>query len=241
MSESPYLKPFEMISGLVSPKSIGLINKEDINQLLNKSKLLFKFLKIVPNLTAFIAAGNSGMPLIPNSSGHLYLIEIFWIAFSSIFAYFSTQINFSQMTYFYIICLYLKLKLRNANNNIRKSFETKRKMTYNKIKNILKSLNSIALEINTYNNDLWSKYLMIFLMLIIIGLDLLLFQSFFGKSSLIFKIIIFYGSSSMFFLLIILINTASSVSFEANKSYKLLNKLFVTKNKQISIRMGIKV
>jgi hypothetical protein len=42
-NESPsYLKPFEMISGLVSPKSIGLINKEDINQLLNKSKLMFK-------------------------------------------------------------------------------------------------------------------------------------------------------------------------------------------------------
>ena len=34
-NESPsYLKPFEMISGLVSPKSIGLINREDINQLI---------------------------------------------------------------------------------------------------------------------------------------------------------------------------------------------------------------
>jgi hypothetical protein len=35
------------------------------------------------------------------------------------------------MTYFYIICLYLKLKLRNANNSIRKSFEKKYKMTNN--------------------------------------------------------------------------------------------------------------
>jgi hypothetical protein len=32
-NESPsYLKPFEMISGLVSPKSIELINREDINR-----------------------------------------------------------------------------------------------------------------------------------------------------------------------------------------------------------------
>jgi hypothetical protein len=38
-NESPsYLKPFEMICGSVSPKSIGLINREDINQLLKKSK-----------------------------------------------------------------------------------------------------------------------------------------------------------------------------------------------------------
>ncbi len=36
-TESPsYLKPFEMISGLVSPKSIGLINREDVIHLLNK-------------------------------------------------------------------------------------------------------------------------------------------------------------------------------------------------------------
>jgi hypothetical protein len=41
-NESPsYLKSFQMISGLVSPKSIGLINGEDVIHLLNKSKLMF--------------------------------------------------------------------------------------------------------------------------------------------------------------------------------------------------------
>jgi hypothetical protein len=33
-----YLKPFEMMSGLVSPKSTGLTEEEDINQLLKISK-----------------------------------------------------------------------------------------------------------------------------------------------------------------------------------------------------------
>ncbi len=47
-NESPtYLKLFEMISGLVSPKSIGLINREHIIQLLNKSKLMFKVSKFL--------------------------------------------------------------------------------------------------------------------------------------------------------------------------------------------------
>jgi hypothetical protein len=68
---SSFLKPIEMISGLVSPESIELMNREDINRLLKKSKLVFEFLKILTNLTGF-AAGNSGMPLILNSSGHLY-------------------------------------------------------------------------------------------------------------------------------------------------------------------------
>jgi hypothetical protein len=45
-NESPsYLKPFEMICGLISPKSIGLMDREDINQLLNISNLMFKVSK----------------------------------------------------------------------------------------------------------------------------------------------------------------------------------------------------
>ncbi len=145
------------------------------------------------------------------------------------------------MTYFYIICLYLKLKLRNANNSIRNSFDRKCRITNYRTKNILKSLNSIISEIDTYNNDLWSKYLMIVLMSIITVFDILLFQSIFGKISFLFKIILFYISCLVFLFLIILINTASSVSFEANKSYNLLNKMFITNNKQISIRIKIKV
>jgi hypothetical protein len=179
--------------------------------------------------------------LIINSSFELYLIQIFWILLFTAYNYFCATINFSQMTYFYIICLYLKLKLRNANNSIRKSFEKKYKMNNYRMKNILKSLNSIISEINAYNYAFWSKYLMVVLIIVIIALDLLLFQSIFGKMNFFLKIILFYGSCSIFSFLMVLINTASSLSFEANKSYKLLNKLFITDNKQISIRMRIKV
>jgi hypothetical protein len=242
-NESPsYLKPFEMISGLVSPKSIGLMNKQDINQLLKISKLMFDFSRILTIGMSVVCFFLSGIPLIINSSFELkYLIEIFWVILFTAYIYFASNISLSQMTYFYIICLYLKLKLRNTNNSIRKSFEKKYKMSNHRMKNILKSFDSIISEINTYNNDLWSKYLMIVLVLIIITLDFVLFQSIFGRMSLFFKIILFYISFSAFLFLIIFINTASSVSFEANKSYKLLNKIFITNNKQISIRMKTKV
>jgi hypothetical protein len=242
-NESPsYLKPFEMISGLVSPKSIGLIDREDINQLLNKSKLMFKVSKFSIIGMIISAVFLSGIPLIINSSLSLYLIEIFWVLLFTIYSYFVSNINFSQMTYFYIVCLYLKLKLRNANNSIRKNFEKKYKMTNYRMKNILISMNSIISEINTFNNDFWSKYLMFILILVIIVLDISLFEAIFGKMSLFFKMIMFYASIGFFLLLIILINTASSVSFEAKKSYKLLNKLFITIDKnKVSITIKIKV
>ncbi len=86
-----------------------------------------------------------------------------------------------------------------------------------------------------------SKYLMFVLITVVLMLDLTFFEAIFGEMSFFFKIILTYGSIIMFLLLMILINTASSVSFEANKSYNLLNKLFITNNKQISIRMRIKV
>jgi hypothetical protein len=61
------------------------------------------------------------------------------------------------------------------------------------MKNILKTMNLITAEVNTYNNDLWSKYLMIVLIIVITALDLILFQSIFGKMNLFFKfILIFY-------------------------------------------------
>ncbi len=120
-----------MICGLVSPKSIGLINREHINQLLKRSQLIFKFSRTLIISFTFSGLSFSTLTLIPNSTIYLISIEVFWITFFTDFIYFSANINFSQMTYFYIICLYLKLKLRNANNSIRKSFEKKYKMTNN--------------------------------------------------------------------------------------------------------------
>ncbi len=52
------------------------MNREDINELLKKSKLMFgvsKFSTIEITLTAFLL---SGIPLIINSSLELYLIEL---------------------------------------------------------------------------------------------------------------------------------------------------------------------
>ncbi len=236
-----YLKPFEMISSLVSPKSVGLINREHINQLLKKSKLMFKISSFIKLNLSFAAFCMSFIPLILNTSLNLILVEVFWTLLLTAFEYFSADIIFSQMTYFYIICLYLKLKLRNSNNIIKERFNKKYRMTNKKMKNILKTLNSIAREINTYNNDLWSKQLMIVLIFILIVLDFVLFESIFGKMNLFLRMFWFYGSCSVFSLLMILINTASSVTFEAKVSYKLLNKLFINFNKQVSIRMGIKV
>jgi hypothetical protein len=76
-----------MISGLVSPKSIGLINREHINQLLNKSKLMFKVSKFLTFGASFACFWSSGIPLIINFTPSLYWIEFFWTLHFTVFGY----------------------------------------------------------------------------------------------------------------------------------------------------------
>jgi hypothetical protein len=103
-NENPsYLKPFEMICGLVSPKSIGLKNGKDINELLKKSKLIFKVSKLLTFGQTFTGFCASFVILITNSSFPLLLIEIFWVQLYTIFSYSAVNINFSQMTFLYYL------------------------------------------------------------------------------------------------------------------------------------------
>jgi hypothetical protein len=58
--EPTFLKPFEMISGLVSPKSIVLTNELKAKRLIRKTRLAFRvgyyFSKIIKPLSAFLVA-----------------------------------------------------------------------------------------------------------------------------------------------------------------------------------------
>jgi hypothetical protein len=166
-------------------KSIGLINREDVIHLLKKSKLTFEISRKIVISMSFVDFGLSLIWFRINSSFSLYSIHIFGSLLLLALGYFATNITFSQMTYFYIICLYLKLKLRNANNRFHKNFEKKYKMSNYRMKNILILLNSIISEINFYNND--CRLNIYCSPISIIVMDLALFQSIFGKMTFFFK------------------------------------------------------
>jgi hypothetical protein len=67
-----YLKPFEMMSGLVSPQCIGLYNEKDITKMMKRFKLLIKLSEINVILMAFCALLLAAIPIISNCSlGHI--------------------------------------------------------------------------------------------------------------------------------------------------------------------------
>jgi hypothetical protein len=154
-----------MMSGLVSPKSIGLINKKEIYKLMKLSKILFLLSEwnneiLVPllgftfNLSPFIMNCSILETLgfgIPNIS--LFALSI----------HYSSSTNVWQMVYFYLICRYIKIKFNEINDFIS---DTLLKIKFIEIENALRLIRSLDVKyskLNQFNDELWSKFLLLFL------------------------------------------------------------------------------
>jgi len=128
------------------------------------------------------------------------------------------------MTCFHINCYYFNIKLSQLNNE-------KLKLTNNpkntNVKLIIQTLDKIYTEIREYNDNYWSKFLFWILVFLNMTINLCLSLGLFGNINLILKISLLYGCFCGTILLIILLSTASSVSSKANKSYELLNRLYI--------------
>ena len=224
-----FLKVFEMMSGLVSPKSIGLTNEKQIYKLINLTKKLFficeLFVKIPVPLLMFIT---SNIIFIINFS--VMDIIIFGIPNSllwSLCVYYIFSINVWQVIYFYIICSYIKIKIKELNEKI--LIMTKKKILLRKtFLQIIHSLNSLYSEINEYNTKFWSKYLLSIWLIMGSLINSVIFMIFFSQINKFFKIPLIYGLFILIITFLLIINTSSSVNYEANKSYKLLNSLMVS-------------
>jgi len=227
-----YLKPFEMMSGLCSPKSIGLTNEPQVYKMINLSKKLFTLrdisCRIVIPYLGFI------IPIVPLSLNYsLKQLIIFGIPYSLLWSYCLYHIYniiISQLIYFHIVCFYLKCKIRSVNNMIIRSTTKKRLTKRLKIVEILKSFDLIYTEISEYNNNYWSKFLFVNWILLVIIISSALYLMIHIEANLIVRFIFIYATTLFICWLITIINTASSVNLEAKKSYTLLNSWVIHLN-----------
>jgi hypothetical protein len=224
-----YFKVFEMMSGLISPKSIGLTNKEEIYEMLKVYKILFKICelnagKIMP-LMGFL------LNIIPFamkcSIGDTILYGIPHSLLYGCGAHYAFTIIVWQVVYYYLICRYLKIKLKKSNELISQTLKKSQKTSLLSIERIINSLDLSYVEIDDYNSNFWSKYLLtIWLILgsqIVTAFYCLLFVK-----DIISKLIIGYPFVAYVLIFLFVINTASSVNYEAKKAYKLLHKFLAT-------------
>ncbi len=238
-----YLKLFEMLSGLVSPQSLGLTNEEDINRLAKRSKLYFrltdwmlKMLTISAYLLGLIPCG------VDATLKQFIIFVIPWSIICGFAGHYASNFIVYQIIHFQIICYYLKIKLERVNKEIKLILEFKIRFNSTNVQQINKKLTSIYAEIKEYNDNYWAKFLFCVLVSMIFNLNMTSFKILFGKMDLFSRLMIIIYDILFMLLLLILTNTSASVNFEANKSYKLLNKLMImTINQKITNTKQLKV
>jgi hypothetical protein len=224
-----YLKVFDMMSGLISPKSIGLTNKEEIYKLMKESKILFLFFKW--NINYFLPPIGFLLNLFPFIINNSFLeIIIFGIPHSFFWAIAVNYISCLMLwpfVYFYLICRYIKIKIKQQNDFISKAIVERKPINSTKILRSIHKFNAIYSEINEYNNQFWSLYL---LSIWLIFGSLIIFLSyffFFAELTIVLKVFFGYAFVLITSIFLFIISTASSVNYEANKIYKLLNQIMV--------------
>ena len=146
----------------------------------------------------------------------------------SLCCYYMYSINVWQVIYFYIICSYIKIKIKELNENILIMIKKKRFSNRNIMMKMIRSLNSLYSEINEYNTKFWSKYLLSIWLIMGSLINIILYLLLFSEINILFKIIFIFGLIIFITTFLFIINTSSSVNYEANKSYKLFNSLMAS-------------
>ena len=146
------------------------------------------------------------------------LYSILW----SFSCYYTYTIIVSNIVYYYIICYYLKLRIKAINDSIGNKLKSQTRVNINFIQ-IMNSLDEIYGEIHEYNTTYWSKFLLCLWISLVSIISFLAYSSIFGEMQFINRFIVFYVSVLFSTILLMVIKTASLVFYETKKTYKLLN------------------
>ena len=151
---------FKMMSGLITPKSIGINDGIMCYKLLIISRNGFIAAKYVSNSVFFLI--NSMIisiiyPLITNNIS--ILISIINALSWSISCHYIYAIIVYQTVYYYIITYYLKIKLNLLNEKLKSIIKSNKYLRYSKVIIIIRDYYKIHSEINEYNSNYWSIFL----------------------------------------------------------------------------------
>jgi hypothetical protein len=224
-----YHKVYDMMCGLVSPKSIGLTNGEEIYKLIKESKLLFSLCRCNNQITGPIFAFlTSLLPFVFNCSALDTII--FGIPHSLLYAmgiHFAATINVWQLFYFRLICGYIKIKFKVSNDFVSQLISRRKLIKWQQVLRIIRNLDAKYSELDECNQEIWSKYFLTIWLIVGTLLNFHLYPLFFTDMTVTQKVISGYSVTIVFLGFLYLITNASSVNYEANKIYKLLNHIMV--------------
>ena len=230
-----FLRLFQMMTGSVAPKDIGLTDELFIHQLCKRTDKCCQILWLNNNYPI------NGVCL--TFSMFLYIVRdrpivvlMYGIPNSillSLLGYYYTNMYFFQFLFFLTICSYLKHKINGLNETAKQMIRNKR---FANIGGLLRRNHWLCDEINEYDDKYWSKFLFVFWLTSGINLTLILFITIFSSVELLLRLIFVFGVIELTISFITLIFMASSLNLSVYNSYKRCNSLivcFTQDNKQL--------
>ena len=237
-----YLKPFGMIAGLCSPKSIGLSHESEIVRMVRIMRIA-ELMSLMNKVSIIFVA--SCMHLVPLIFVYRwYELVLFGLPWSILYAmciFYITTHYLWLCLYLLFLCLYIKMKLKTMNLLLLEKLVMKSRK-FNEIQTLINNLDAIYSEISAYNDSYFCK-----LNFLIIGLEcaitnLLLFQTLFGQMFWFLRVIFFYFSLMVAIFLLFCSKTNAIIFNEANRAYKTFNKLYLEYDKwSLSLSLRLKV
>ena len=238
--EPTFLRVFNMMAGQTTPRSVGLTNDKQILSLIRKTRLMFtlfaKLVDISVYIFGHILVYTPYLLFCTLKETIIYGIPNNFIYMSTV--YYSMEINMFQVLYFYLMCVFIKVKVKSIHSRAEQLIKTR---NYSNIGSVLKQLNAVFAEVNDYNKTFWSKFLVGFWVTIGSMAMLFLYCVLFTKMPFVHRMIMMYNVFILVPLFLFVIFTAASVNFEANNSYKVLTRLNLAYIKERNINRKFKL
>lgn len=138
----------------------------------------------------------------------------------------------TQFLVFFIVCQYLALKIKTLNKAIERWDGQTSTAT---VRRVLYLFTTVYKELKQYNSTYMSKYLLIIWFFNGAGIVLLTYMALFNDITLVMRIAVIYGAITQALFYLFVIFTASSVTHETKKTYKILNSFYIRFSKQQSL------
>ena len=222
-----FVRILQMLSGSITPSSVGLNHSTQVHQLLSIAKWLPLLRKnnaiLIPIISSLFILGIYFSLFSFLSS---VILSIYPILFTSLWGYYTFNLMSIQIFLFFIICKYFLIKLKERNRILK----DENRMNTNRIRNILVTHDSLYRELNEYNLTFFSKFILIIWSILGFIIINLIYLIIFGRIQILLKITVIYLFIFYTIMFLFILSIASSVNSESNKTYKLLNSFVIKYN-----------
>ena len=222
-----FLRLFRMMAGRLPPVSVGITDQEQLRKLLKVTRISMKLMKVNGNYL-FPALGISLMTLLYLMNTNLLITLTFGLTQTiivTLICHYISNLYGYQFLFFYLLCRYLRLKLKNLNKRV---LDMKTGILFISIENILLSYNQIYKETSEYNTNYWSKFLFNVLMSFSIAIVMLIWMVLYTNLPTYIFVISVYISIIFWSVFVFTIFTAASVNSVTNESYRIMNSLAIS-------------